>query len=67
MDAFCVVYVATYSYIYIIIIKKRGNKDVDTMCGNASFTVTNKSRVSQYQILLQQRTSAMASLNHITH
>ena len=39
MDAVCVVYVATYLYIFILLLKsKKGKTDVDTMCGNASLT-----------------------------
>ena len=37
------------------------------MCGNTSLTVTQKSYVPQYQILLQRRTGAMASVKHIPH
>ena len=51
MDSVCVEYISIDLYIYIIIIKKGGKTDVDTMCGNNSLTVTQKACVLEVYLM----------------
>ena len=54
-------------YIFYFYLRKKGKQNVDIMCGNKWITVNQKAYVPHYHILLQLKTCAMSSVNHMTH